>query len=157
MLLLAALLCTLEDRINFGLEVRPILARRCFACHGPDTDGRQADLALHTSHDAAKVIIQGSPTLLNCFAALSRPIPMNACRRMGLLFPMRKLKFCGAGSNKARTMASIGHGNRLQTPHFPNILVTRLMDFFSAGSMHDNCRLHLEPIARLWPGVSLLT
>ncbi|RZO55877.1 MAG: DUF1501 domain-containing protein [Phycisphaeraceae bacterium] len=56
MLLLAALLCTLEDRINFGLEVRPILARRCFACHGPDTDGGQADLALHTSHDAAEVI-----------------------------------------------------------------------------------------------------
>ena len=70
MLLLAALLCTLEDRVHFGLEVRPILARRCFACHGPDTDGRQAGLALHTSHDAAEVITPGQPDASELFRRL---------------------------------------------------------------------------------------
>ena len=88
MLLLAALLWTLEDRVNFGLEVRPILARRCFACHGPDTDGRQAGLALHTFYDAAAVITPGQPDaselfrrivssvmrfLSECLSVLARP------------------------------------------------------------------------------------
>ena len=40
MLLLAALLCTLEDRVHFGLEVRPILARRC----SPATDPTPMDV-----------------------------------------------------------------------------------------------------------------
>lgn len=32
--------------ISYQREIRPILARHCFACHGPDDDARQADLRL---------------------------------------------------------------------------------------------------------------
>ena len=32
--------------IDFDLDVRPILADRCYACHGPDEHSREADLRL---------------------------------------------------------------------------------------------------------------
>ena len=32
------------DRISFGDEIRPLLARRCFACHGPDESAGSLDL-----------------------------------------------------------------------------------------------------------------
>lgn len=92
MLLLAALLCTLEDRVNFGLEVRPILARRCFACHGPDTDGRQAGLALHTSHDAAEVITPGQPEASELLRRLITPDPHERMPEGGPPLPAEEIE-----------------------------------------------------------------
>ncbi len=34
--------------LSFTRDVRPILARRCFACHGPDDDARVSDMRLDT-------------------------------------------------------------------------------------------------------------
>ena len=34
--------------ISFTRDVRPILSRRCFACHGPDDDARISDMRLDT-------------------------------------------------------------------------------------------------------------
>ncbi|MCP4889578.1 MAG: DUF1553 domain-containing protein [Planctomycetaceae bacterium] len=37
---------------DFGNEVRPILAKHCFKCHGPDANAREADLRLDSQEDA---------------------------------------------------------------------------------------------------------
>ena len=92
MLLLAALLCTLEDRVNFGLEVRPILARRCFACHGPDTDGRQAGLALHTFYDAAAVITPGQPDASELFRRIVSSDPHERMPENGPQLPAEEVE-----------------------------------------------------------------
>lgn len=44
---------SLADDIRFDRDVRPILANKCFHCHGPDEENRAADLRLDLE-DAAK-------------------------------------------------------------------------------------------------------
>ncbi|MDA0375617.1 MAG: DUF1549 domain-containing protein, partial [Planctomycetota bacterium] len=44
---------------DFTREVRPILADRCFACHGPDADARKAGLRLDEREGATGVLASG--------------------------------------------------------------------------------------------------
>jgi hypothetical protein len=42
------------DKLEYNRDVRPILAENCFACHGPDSAARKADLRLDRREDALK-------------------------------------------------------------------------------------------------------
>lgn len=37
----------IPDKIDFTFDVKPILADRCFICHGPDKNAIEAGLSLH--------------------------------------------------------------------------------------------------------------
>ena len=41
-----------RDDVQYNRDVRPILADRCFACHGPDNEHREAELRLDRREDA---------------------------------------------------------------------------------------------------------
>ena len=50
------------ERIEFDREVRPILSDKCFYCHGPDKEHREAGLRLDIHDQAKSVITAGDPT-----------------------------------------------------------------------------------------------
>ena len=40
-----------NDQIDFNRDIRPILSDRCFGCHGPSVEDRQAELRFDISED----------------------------------------------------------------------------------------------------------
>jgi hypothetical protein len=53
----------LAEPPDFNRDVRPILADKCFSCHGPDSKHREAELRLDVedSTRAANIIVAGHP------------------------------------------------------------------------------------------------
>ncbi|MBT7916405.1 MAG: peptidylprolyl isomerase, partial [Planctomycetaceae bacterium] len=51
----------LAQAVDFNREIRPLLASKCYACHGPDEEGRKAKLRLDVREVALKseVIVPG--------------------------------------------------------------------------------------------------
>src|SRR5262245_59367576 len=65
---LAAGTIVADDKLDYSRDIRPILADKCFACHGPDAKQRQAGLRLDQRDDAIKrlesdavAIVPGDP------------------------------------------------------------------------------------------------
>src|SRR6187549_2021195 len=47
-----------EPKVSFSRQIKPILAAKCFACHGPDEKERKADLRLDLREEAVKSAIK---------------------------------------------------------------------------------------------------
>ena len=52
-----------DETLEYNSDIRPILAENCFACHGPDSASRKADLRLDRREDAIEMgaIVEGDP------------------------------------------------------------------------------------------------
>src|SRR4051812_2015454 len=49
------------EKVDYNFQVRPLLADRCFVCHGPDEKKRKADLRLDVAESARRVLVPGKP------------------------------------------------------------------------------------------------
>jgi hypothetical protein len=61
--------------VSFGRDIRPLLADRCYTCHGPDAAQRKADLRLDDEMSAADVISAGDPTASEILLRLTSDDP----------------------------------------------------------------------------------
>ena len=52
------------ETIGFNRDVRPILSKHCFACHGPDAHGRKSELRLDLPEEALKGGESGRPAIV---------------------------------------------------------------------------------------------
>ncbi len=72
LLVLAGLSSARADApISFNRDIRPLLADRCFPCHGPDASHRKAGLRLDTS-DGARAVVAGKPEQSELVQRISR-------------------------------------------------------------------------------------
>lgn len=46
----------IPDQVSYNFHIRPILSDKCFACHGPDANKREAGLRLDISEEAFKAL-----------------------------------------------------------------------------------------------------
>lgn len=53
------LLLSGDKKIQFNRDVRPILSDKCFYCHGPDANKREADFRLDVESEAKKKLSEG--------------------------------------------------------------------------------------------------
>ena len=70
LLILASISCTpvytpdeaiaaqLPAQLDFNIHIKPLLSDRCFKCHGPDKNAREADLRLDIPEEALKKTLQ---------------------------------------------------------------------------------------------------
>ena len=69
-----------DELISYNFQIRPIFSDKCFKCHGPDANKRQAGLRLDIpeeaykalkEHPRAHAIVPGNPTLSEMFLRVS--------------------------------------------------------------------------------------
>src|SRR5579872_6413477 len=70
----------IPETVSYNFNIRPILSDKCYKCHGPDANKRQAGLRLDMPESAFKalkdnpnahVLVPGSPEMSELFRKIS--------------------------------------------------------------------------------------
>lgn len=70
----------IPDQVSYNFDIRPILSDKCFACHGPDANKREAGLRLDVAESAyqalkenpgAHAIVAGNPDLSQAYLRIT--------------------------------------------------------------------------------------
>ncbi len=98
---------------SFAATIKPILARRCFACHGPDVENgglrlHKGEMALAELDSGGRAIVPGNPDASLLLRACRQKTKANACRRKASHLRRKKSKLCALGLRKAPNGRSIG-------------------------------------------------
>lgn len=62
-----------SEPIQFNKQIRPILSDKCFACHGPDSRQRKANLRLDRREGVERVTTPGKPTESALYQRIASP------------------------------------------------------------------------------------
>lgn len=71
---------SIPDTVSYNFDIRPILSDKCYACHGPDANKREAGLRLDIAENAyralkenpkAHALVPGKPQLSQVFLRIS--------------------------------------------------------------------------------------
>lgn len=70
----------LPEVVDYNFHIKPLFSDRCFTCHGPDGEKREAELSLHTKDglfasspgdSSKKIIVPGEPALSLLYQRIS--------------------------------------------------------------------------------------
>ncbi len=62
-----------EAAVQFNKQIRPVLSDKCFACHGPDSGQRKANLRLDRREGVERVTTPGKPTESALYQRIASP------------------------------------------------------------------------------------
>ena len=71
---------SIPEKVSYNFDIRPILSDKCYACHGPDANKREAGLRLDMAesaykalkeHPSAHALVPGKPELSEAFLRIS--------------------------------------------------------------------------------------
>ena len=72
-----ARIATAQDgrAVRFSTDIRPLLSDRCFHCHGPDEESREAELRLDIAPEPDHIVVPGMPAESELFRRITSTDP----------------------------------------------------------------------------------